>query len=248
MCPRPKQPLSINGDVPDDVDDPDMVTPSGPTPPPNPIHSAPATTRAANNHAAKHSDPETTLNSRPHREKPRRASSVAGSDVASNPRDTFLGYFFGGQPGGGTTTPNGINSINGVNGVGGSKIVGATTAALLGPRHERTIGRDTMSESGAPPSALESRGRSLDSPNAAYDMKSLGRHIEAVSILVHGFHRHFRLLNMTSSRRSQLRVVLRRRSATSGKPLSSANSSLRTLESYAKPSRTSCPRRSCIFL
>ncbi|KAG9086415.1 Dynamin- GTPase protein [Ceratobasidium sp. 370] len=173
----PKKPLSIGGDVDDDVDESDLVTPSNPNPPPNPIHSAPATTRVhPNGLSAKHSDPETTM--RHQREKPRRASSVAGSDAATgNPRDTFLGYFFGGQPGGspalGTSTPTSM---------AGSRVVGATTAALLGPRHERTIGRDTMSESGAPPSAIETRGVSLEQPhNAAYDMKSLGRHIEAVS-------------------------------------------------------------------
>ncbi|CAE6452196.1 unnamed protein product [Rhizoctonia solani] len=158
----------INTDLTsDDVDDHgDLITPSGPTPPPNPIRSKPL------GDAAKHSDPETTSNAgRRHREKPRRASSVTGSDVASGPKDTFLGYFFGGQPPQpGTMTPTGP---------GGSKIVGATTAALLGPRHERAIGRDTMSESGAPPSAFETR-RSLESQNAAFDMKSLGRHIEAV--------------------------------------------------------------------
>lgn len=175
-----KRTLSIPTD--DDnasVDDAgDLITPSNPHPPANPIHSAPATSRMIPNGAlAKHSDPETS--GRSAREKPRRASSVAGSDAASgNPRDTFLGYFFGGQPGGspalGTNTPTSM--------AGGSRVVGATTAALLGPRHERTIGRDTMSESGAPPSAIEALGRSLEQPhNAAFDMKSLGRHIEAVS-------------------------------------------------------------------
>jgi hypothetical protein len=159
----------------DDVDDADLVTPSGPAPP-NPINTAPTRPRLSD--AAKHSDPETTSMGRRHREKHRRASSVTGSDVASGPKDTFLGYFFGGQPPApGTMTPNSM---------GGSKMmVGATTAALLGPRHERAIGRDTMSESGAPPSTFEMRGRSLESPqNAAYDMRSLGRHIEAVRLSV----------------------------------------------------------------
>ncbi|QRV88580.1 dynamin central region protein [Ceratobasidium sp. AG-Ba] len=170
-----KRSLSIPTD--DDnasVDDAgDLITPHNPHPPANPIHSAPATSRINPNGApAKLSDPETT--SRGLHNKPRRASSVAGSD---NPRDTFLGYFFGGQPGGspalGTNTPTSL---------AGSRVVGATSAALLGPRHERTIGRDTMSESGAPPSAIETRARSLEQPqNAAFDMKSLGRHIEAVS-------------------------------------------------------------------
>jgi dynamin 1-like protein len=151
----------------EDVDEQgDLITPSGPTPPPNPIRPG----RPSD--AAKHSDPETTSNAgRRQREKPRRASSVAGSDIASGPKDTFLGYFFGGPPPQpGTMTPSGP---------GGSKLVGATTAALLGPRHERAIGRDTMSESGAPPSSFEMR-RGLESQNAAFDMKSLGRHIEAV--------------------------------------------------------------------
>ncbi|ELU44053.1 dynamin-2 [Rhizoctonia solani AG-1 IA] len=160
-------PINTSDVTSDDVDEQgDLITPSGPTPPPNPIRPG----RPSD--AAKHSDPETTSNiGRRQREKPRRASSVAGSDIASGPKDTFLGYFFGGQPPQpGTMTPSGP---------GGSKIVGATTAALLGPRHERAIGRDTMSESGAPPSSFEMR-RSLESQNAAFDMKSLGRHIEAV--------------------------------------------------------------------
>ncbi|QRW16722.1 dynamin central region protein [Rhizoctonia solani] len=162
-----KNPINTSDVTSDDVDEQgDLITPSGPTPPPNPIRPG----RPSD--AAKHSDPETTSNiGRRQREKPRRASSVAGSDIASGPKDTFLGYFFGGQPPQpGTMTPSGP---------GGSKIVGATTAALLGPRHERAIGRDTMSESGAPPSSFEMR-RSLESQNAAFDMKSLGRHIEAV--------------------------------------------------------------------
>ncbi|CAE6394168.1 unnamed protein product [Rhizoctonia solani] len=162
-----KNPINTSDVTSEDVDEQgDLITPSGPTPPPNPLRPG----RPSD--AAKHSDPETTSNTgRRHREKPRRASSVAGSDIASGPKDTFLGYFFGGQPPQpGTMTPSGP---------GGSRLVGATTAALLGPRHERAIGRDTMSESGAPPSAFETR-RSLESQNAAFDMKSLGRHIEAV--------------------------------------------------------------------
>ncbi|CAE6451266.1 unnamed protein product [Rhizoctonia solani] len=162
----------INTDLmSDDVDDHgDLITPSGPTPPPNPIRPKPG----HGGDAAKHSDPEATSTaSRRQREKPRRASSVAGSDV-TGPKDTFLGYFFGGPPPqSGTMTPSGP---------GGSKMMGATTAALLVPRHERAIGRDTMSESGAPPSMLETR-QSWESQNAAFDMKSLGKHIEAVRIL-----------------------------------------------------------------
>ncbi|CUA69275.1 dynamin GTPase [Rhizoctonia solani] len=165
-----KNPINTSDLTSDDVDDHgNLITPSGPTPPPNPIRP-----KTGNGDPAKHSDPEATSTAggrRTHREKPRRASSVAGSDVASGPKDTFLGYFFGGPPPpSGTMTPSGP---------GGSKLMGATTAALLGPRHERAIGRDTMSESGAPPSMLETR-QSLESQNAAFDMKSLGRHIEAV--------------------------------------------------------------------
>ncbi|KZT56849.1 hypothetical protein CALCODRAFT_496837 [Calocera cornea HHB12733] len=78
---------------------------------------------------------------------------------ASSPataKDTFLNYFFGGsQPG----MPN-------------------APAALMGPRHTY-VGRDPNPESGVPSSALQG-SYNLDGNNAAFDMKSLGKHIEAV--------------------------------------------------------------------
>ncbi|EJU03783.1 hypothetical protein DACRYDRAFT_49126 [Dacryopinax primogenitus] len=82
----------------------------------------------------------------------------AGTSPASA-KETFLNYFFGGnQPG---MPP------------------GASPAALMVPRHSQ-VGRDLNPESGVPSSALQAV-RTLDGSNAAFDMKSLGKHIEAVS-------------------------------------------------------------------
>ncbi|KZP01495.1 dynamin protein dnm1 [Calocera viscosa TUFC12733] len=86
------------------------------------------------------------------------ANVLAQMDSPASAKDTFLNYFFGGnQPG----------------------MPGGAPAALMGPRHTQ-IGRDVDPESGVPSSALQG-ARSLDGNNAAFDMKSLGKHIEAVA-------------------------------------------------------------------
>lgn len=90
-------------------------------------------------------------------------------------RDTFLNYFFGGQPGGGPPSASG-QAYNG----GPSTLLGA-------PRHHEPVGRDLYPETGASlPSGLATRGVGVDG-NAAYDMKSLGKHIEAVGGIFFGF-------------------------------------------------------------
>lgn len=83
-------------------------------------------------------------------------------------RETFMSYFFG-QNGDGSMPGPGFD----VSGSSGSR----------GP-----IGRDI---SNAPPelsTGLMAGKRSMDGSNAAFDMKSLGKHIEAVSIAWPNYH------------------------------------------------------------
>jgi dynamin 1-like protein len=77
-----------------------------------------------------------------------------------NARETFLNYFFG------------------QNGPG--PIAGSSMERSHGPQHI-PIGRDISGTDGAMPGGLMAGKRSLDGNNAAYDMKSLGKHIEAVN-------------------------------------------------------------------
>lgn len=78
----------------------------------------------------------------------------------STARETFLNYFFG------------------QNGPG--PIAGSSLDRSHGPQHV-PIGRDTSKAEVSMPSGLMAGKRSLDGNNAAFDMKSLGKHIEAVS-------------------------------------------------------------------
>ena len=48
-------------------------------------------------------------------------------------------------------------------------------------------GRDVSNADTPGPTGLMAGKRTLDGNNAAYDMRSLGKHIEAVSIGAHGF-------------------------------------------------------------
>jgi dynamin 1-like protein len=77
-----------------------------------------------------------------------------------NARETFLNYFFG------------------QNGPG--PIAGSSMERSHGSQHI-PIGRDMSGSDGSMPGGLMAGKRSLDGNNAAYDMKSLGKHIEAVS-------------------------------------------------------------------
>ncbi|KAF9511227.1 hypothetical protein BS47DRAFT_1299223 [Hydnum rufescens UP504] len=89
------------------------------------------------------------------------AHSQTGGSQETTPnatRDTFLNYFFGGQ--------------------GTSPYPAGGSSNMFGPRHE-TSGREPYPEMGGSlASSLGNRGLE-NSP--AYDMKSLGKHIEAVS-------------------------------------------------------------------
>lgn len=105
-----------------------------------------------------------------HSHKHRSSSHGAGAINAASPqtaRDSFLTYFFGGDKqsqGSGSTS--------------------AAPAALFASRAGRdSVGRDfAPSQDGAnnEPSGLNS-SRNTDASSAAFDMKSLGKHIEAVS-------------------------------------------------------------------
>lgn len=77
-----------------------------------------------------------------------------------NARETFLNYFFG------------------QNGPG--PIAGSSMERSHGSQHI-PIGRDMSGSDGSMPGGLMAGKRSLDGNNAAYDMKSLGKHIEAVN-------------------------------------------------------------------
>ncbi|KIM90252.1 hypothetical protein PILCRDRAFT_59903 [Piloderma croceum F 1598] len=89
---------------------------------------------------------------------PQPVESTKGSPP--NARETFLNYFFG------------------QNGPG--PIAGSSMERSHGPQHI-PIGRDMSGTDGSMPGGLMAGKRSLDGNNAAYDMKSLGKHIEAVS-------------------------------------------------------------------
>jgi len=79
-----------------------------------------------------------------------------------NARETFLNYFFG------------------QNGPG--PIAGSSMERSHGSQHV-PIGRDTSGTETSMPSGLMAGKRSLDGNNAAFDMKSLGKHIEAVCLV-----------------------------------------------------------------
>ncbi|KAK0202344.1 Dynamin central region-domain-containing protein [Desarmillaria ectypa] len=93
------------------------------------------------------------------RNQPHRPHSVSGS--SSSAKETFLNYFFG---------QNGPGPVSGA-----------------GPQERPSgnaivpVGRDTSGADPAISSGLMAGRRNLDGNNAAYDMKSLGKHIEAIS-------------------------------------------------------------------
>ncbi|PBK60660.1 dynamin protein dnm1 [Armillaria solidipes] len=95
------------------------------------------------------------------RNQPHRPHSVSGSSSSSSARETFLNYFFG---------QNGPGPVSGA-----------------GPQERPSsnsivpVGRDTSGADPAISSGLMAGRRNLDGNNAAYDMKSLGKHIEAIS-------------------------------------------------------------------
>ncbi|KAF9266666.1 hypothetical protein L218DRAFT_743261 [Marasmius fiardii PR-910] len=115
-----------------------------------------------------------------HPQQPQRPHSALGAAPGSSPpsaRETFLNYFFGQNPPG----PGGPGSV-----AGGEK--GGPSHHGQQHQHHHSIGggigivptgRDITGADSAMSSGLMSGKRSFDG-NPAYDMKSLGKHIEAI--------------------------------------------------------------------
>lgn len=106
-------------------------------------------------------------------------SSVSGSPSTNTARETFLNYFFG-QNGPGPVAGSSVDRVPAHgHGHGHSHVHGGMGHQLEPAAHFQPIGRDV---SGADTSmtGLMAGKRGIDGNNAAYDMKSLGKHIEAV--------------------------------------------------------------------
>ncbi|KAK0489426.1 Dynamin central region-domain-containing protein [Armillaria novae-zelandiae] len=126
----------------------------------NTIHDRSRNTPTLPNAPANSSTP--TLNKKTPsvlRNQPHRPHSVSGS--SSSARETFLNYFFG---------------QNGPGPVSGAGPQERPSSSNIVP-----VGRDTSGADPAISSGLMAGRRNLDGNNAAYDMKSLGKHIEAIS-------------------------------------------------------------------
>lgn len=119
-----------------------------------------STTRQSRSHHQHHHNADST----------RRPSSTA-PPIGGNPntaKDTFLNYFFGQSDG---SAAPGMQATSGpVGGIG----LSAAMASGVTPS-----GRDTTQSSA--PTGLMAGKMGPDGSSAAYDMKSLGKHIEAVS-------------------------------------------------------------------
>lgn len=105
-------------------------------------------------------------------------SSTGSSPPGGSARETFLNYFFG---------QNGPGPIAGSSIDRGTSHGGQHSHSYMhsvGPEtpHIVPVGRDVSGEPGLS-SGLMAGKRSLNSHNAAYDMKSLGKHIEAVNYI-----------------------------------------------------------------
>jgi dynamin 1-like protein len=94
--------------------------------------------------------------------------SRGSSPPAGSARETFLNYFFG-QNGPGPIAGSSIGHQHSHHGQGSSE------------GHFVPVGRDVSGAESSMSSGLMAGKRGIDGNNAAYDMKSLGRHIEAVS-------------------------------------------------------------------
>ncbi|KIK14779.1 hypothetical protein PISMIDRAFT_116442 [Pisolithus microcarpus 441] len=116
-----------------------------------------AITAASTSGKAKHPRHSSVLpsSSHPH------ASAVPGTSPPHSARETFLNYFFG---------------QNGPGPLAGSSVERSHAGFVLPP-----TGRDISGADAPGPTGLLAPRRSLDGNNAAFDMKSLGKHIEAVS-------------------------------------------------------------------
>lgn len=97
----------------------------------------------------------------PHHHSRHAAQPQAGTSAA---KETFLNYFFG---------------QNGPGPLAGASVDRATAAGMstITP-----VGRDLSGSDSALQTGLMAGNRNLEGNNAAFDMKSLGKHIEAISV------------------------------------------------------------------
>jgi dynamin 1-like protein len=103
---------------------------------------------------------------------------TGSSPPGGSARETFLYYFFG-QSGAGPVAGSSINQIHNHHHHGHSpSIEGSSSEGHFVP-----VGRDVSGTEASMSSGLMAGKRGIDGSNAAFDMKSLGRHIEAVSFL-----------------------------------------------------------------
>lgn len=104
---------------------------------------------------------------------------------AGSARETFLNYFFG-QNGPGPIAGSSVDRAQG-HGAGGGHHHHHGSGGEMGGAHIVSVGRDVSGMEGGMASGLMAGKRGLDGNNAAYDMKSLGRHIEAVRVFLAPF-------------------------------------------------------------
>lgn len=104
--------------------------------------------------------------------------STGSSPPGGSARETFLNYFFG-QNGPGPIAGSSIDRTNQIHNHGHGQSMGSSEVGHFVP-----IGRDVSGAEVSMSSGLMAGKRGIDGSNAAYDMKSLGRHIEAVSKMV----------------------------------------------------------------
>lgn len=120
-------------------------------------------------HAVGKRSSSNTRSSRPSQTHQRPSASAAhGStnDSSSSARETFLNYFFG---------QNGPGPIAGSS-LDRSHAAGTSETGIV------PVGRDISGADSTFSSGLMAGKRGLDGNSAAWDMKSLGKHIEAVSV------------------------------------------------------------------
>lgn len=105
--------------------------------------------------------------------------SAGSSPPAGSARETFLNYFFG-QNGPGPIAGSSVERAHGHGHGGHHNSASSAEMAQIVP-----VGRDMSGAESTMASGLMAGKRGIDGNNAAYDMKSLGRHIEAVSGAFH---------------------------------------------------------------
>ena len=121
----------------------------------SPVAGTSAKSSSKGHHGPRHSSvlPSTQSHSQP---------NISGASPHTA-KETFLNYFFG---------------QNGPGPVGGSSLERPSHASLV----PTPTGRDVSTADSPAPSGLMAGKRTLDGSSAAYDMRSLGKHIEAVSV------------------------------------------------------------------